>query len=189
MSIALARRTEHDKYVRAYTDGKYGMGAARMQDAVADLRALPCRGSYLDVGCGRGEMLSHARRLGFEPVQGMEIVSAFIDGQVVLYGEVHALPFSDHSFDVVTMFDVIEHLITGDDELGCREIQRVVRKHVLITANNRHSQNSVGDDLHINKRAYDEWDTLIRRWFHPASVCWIKENRRYISETWRIDLC
>lgn len=185
--IEAERKSEHQKYSRAYSHERYAMGQPRMADAVADLAAIPSRGAYLDVACGRGEMLRNAEALGFSPVQGIEIVPALIDGERVIYGEVHALPFPDKSFDVVTMLDVIEHLIPGDDERACRELARVARRHILLTANNRESKNFVGEQLHINRRPYEEWDSLFRAWF-PGTVTWIKGHRNYISEGWRVDL-
>lgn len=190
MQIDDKRRAEHAKYECVYaTNPKYRMKEQRKADAVRDLAALPCRGSYLDVSCGRGEMLENAGHLGFQIVHGTEIVPALIDGERILRAEVHALPFGDKSFDVVSMFDVIEHLIPGDDQAACREMARVARSHILITANNKPSTNkATGEDLHINKRPYEEWDALFRKWFHGSKVTWIKGPRSYVSEAWRIDL-
>jgi ubiquinone/menaquinone biosynthesis C-methylase UbiE len=182
-----ARKAEHAKYLRAYRNPSYRMKGERRRDAVNDLSALPTRGSYLDVACGQGDMLDEAEKLGFKPVKGTEIVPALIDERRVVYAEVHALPFVDRHFDVVTMFDVIEHLIPGDDERACRELARVASRHVILTANNRPSFNIDGENLHINRRAYEEWDALFRDWF-PGCVTWIRGNRHYISEAWRIDL-
>lgn len=188
MSLNEARATEHAKYQRAYRmQPNYRMGERRMEDAVRDLKAIPCRGSYLDVSCGRGEMLKHAKLMGFDPTTGTEIVPALIDGVKVIRAEVHDLPFDNDAVDVATMFDVIEHLLPGDEEAACRELARVARRHVLLTANNRPSVNKAGDDLHINKRPYEEWDALFREWF-PGNVTWIKGGRSYVSESWRIDL-
>lgn len=165
------------------------MKKERMKDAVNDLAALPVRGPYLDVSCGRGDMLVQAAKLGFSPVCGTEIVPQLIDGNQVKYGEVHALPFPAKSFNVVTMLDVIEHLIPGDDRLACNELERVARNHVIITANNKASVSRPhGDVLHINRRSYQEWDALFREWFAGATVVWIKGKRNYISEAWRVDL-
>ncbi len=180
------RRTEAVKYEAAYKLDTYKMGMSRMTDAVHDLREVPSRGSYLDVGCGRGEMLDHAQNLGFEHVQGTEIVHELIDYPRVLRGEVHALPFEDRWFDVVSMFDVIEHLIPGDDYFACMELVRVARKHILLTASNNPSSLPDGTNLHINIRSYEEWNDLFRVWF-PGDVTWIKGQRNLISEGWRID--
>ena len=183
------RHAEHAKYVRAYQHPKYRMKLERRADAVRDLAALPVRGSYLDVACGQGDMLDEAARLGFAPVQGTEIVPSLIDGKRVVYAEVHKLPFTTKTFDLVTMFDVIEHLIPGDDEKACRELARVARRHIVLTANNRPSFNRDGDDLHINKRPYQAWDWLFHEWFAPAKVTWLRSpERQYVSEAWRIDL-
>jgi len=187
VTIDIARHAEHEKYLRAYRNPRYAMGQDRMADAYTDLRALPTRGAYLDVACGRGEMLRHAARLGFDPVRGVEIVADLIDADRVIYGEAHALPFPDKSFDVVTLFDVIEHLPPGDDELACRELARVARAHVLLTANNHESHNLDGDVLHINIRSYDEWDALLRGWF-SGTITRISGKRHYVSEAWRVDL-
>lgn len=183
-----ARTVEAAKYAKAYRAPNYRMGGGRMLDAVADLSALPCRGSYLDVGCGRGEMLLHALEIGFLHVQGVDVVPDLTDGDLVHLAYGHDLPFADGAFDVVSMFDVIEHLPAGDDEIVCREIGRVARKHVLLTANNRPSRLPTGEDLHINIRGYAEWDELFRQWFGGAEVTWIKTPREYVSEGWRIDL-
>lgn len=187
MDFEAARKAERAKYERAYQHPTYRMKAERRADAVNDLAALSVRGPYLDVACGQGDMLTEAKRLGFDPVRGTEIVPRLIDGQRVIYAEVHALPFPDNAFDVVSLFDVIEHLIPGDDERACRELARVAQRHVILTANNRPSFNKAGDDLHINRRPYEEWDELFRAWF-PGRVTWIKGKRHYISEAWRIDL-
>lgn len=181
-----ARAAEHAKYTRCYTQNNYRMGGARMKDAVDNLERLPCRGRYLDVACGRGEMLNFAMYLGFSAVHGTEIVPELIDGDRVVRAEVHALPFADDSFDVVTMFDAIEHLILGDDELACRELARVAKSHILVAANNRKSKNQAGDVLHINIRPYQEWDALLRAWFTPAKVIWIKDTS-FFSQIWRVD--
>jgi SAM-dependent methyltransferase len=182
------RAVEHAKYMRAYSKPGYSMGKPRMKDAISDIYALPVRGAYLDVSCGNGEMIKAALQMGFLPCHGTEVVPSLIDGATVVRAEVHALPFTDKSFDVVTMFDVIEHLIPGDDELACRELARVASKFVVLTANNKTSQKHIGEELHINRRPYQEWDSLLRKWFAPHKVQWIKGRRNYISEAWKVTL-
>ena len=182
-----AREIEHDKYIAAYRDlWSYKMGGRRMQETASELTAIPSRGSYLDVSCGRGEMLDIAIGMGFASATGTEIVPVLIDGKRVVRAEVHDLPFDDKRFDVVSMCDVIEHLIPGDDRLACIEIARVARRHVLLTASNLPSINpQTKQDLHINKRPYAEWDKLFNEWF-PGVVTWLKGG--YVSEIWRVDL-
>lgn len=187
------RAAEFVKYDRAYSTGKYRMKNARFKDAVNDLKLLPNRGSFLDVSCGYGDVLGAAKKLGFSPCVGTEINKDRLDSKRrIVYAEAHSLPFVDKEFDVVTMFDVIEHLIPGDDKLACAELFRVARKHIIISANNKPSINHIGEDLHINKRPYDTWNSLFFEWFPNCKIYWFDERRndkgKFASNTWRIDL-
>lgn len=128
-----------------------------------------------------------ALRLGFAHVAGTEYTPELVDGDRVVFAAAHDMPFADGTFDVVTMCDVIEHLLPGDDEAACRELARVATRHVLISANNLDSFGSDGSQLHINKRPYAEWDALFREWFAGCRVEWLKPPAKH-SEFWRIDL-
>jgi SAM-dependent methyltransferase len=83
----------------------------------------------LDVGCGTGTMIGHLRRYG--EVSGVdpspEAVSFCrergIEGVSRLDGL--PLPFDDGRFDLVTAFDVIEHI--DDDTATLRDLRRVLR--------------------------------------------------------------
>lgn len=157
------REAEKAKYAVAYTHADYGMGPSRMAQSLKLLADLP-RGSYLDVGCGRGEMLAHAEAMGYGPVQGVEVVPALVDGERVIQGEAHALPFKSGAFDVVSMFDVMEHLLASDSEPVCRELERVARTAVVLTVAN-YSHDFKGVELHITRRPYDDWHHDFCRWF------------------------
>ena len=185
-----ARLAEHQKYKKVYQmpAAKYSMSDRRREDAVRDLTALPCRGRLLDVSCGRGEMLNAAEDIGFDIAIGTEIVPELIKNDTrVYFSEAHNLQFPSKSYDVVTLWDVIEHLIPGDDELACKELLRVARKYILLTANNRPSK-SLGVELHINRRPYREWDDLFNKWFSGCKVEWLQAERQHVSECWKITI-
>lgn len=165
-----ARKAEQDRYAICYQHHTYGMGHNRKHDCMRMLESVSGK-NYLDVGCGRGEMLDYAEGLGYS-VQGVEAVPYLTDGSRVIKADAHALPFADKAFDVVAMLDVIEHLLPGDDEAACRELCRVSRGFVLLTASNKPSIcPDTGFDLHVNKRPYQEWDGLFRKWF-TGTVRW-----------------
>lgn len=189
MVESAARTDEKRKYIDAYTDPRYGMGSKRFEDASEELRNCPYRSSYLDVGCGRGEMLRYARNnLKVAYVRGVECVPELAKEFNVVEGDATDLPFDNNSFELVTMFDVLEHLLPGDDELACKELQRVGLKMVVITACNL-SHIFRGVELHINRRPYDEWDGLIRQWFDEAkTVTGPIPAARFPNAVWRIAL-
>ena len=83
----------------------------------------------LEVGCGQGLFLEHARRAGWE-VQGVELLPPVAErarerGLAVFTGELAAARFPDARFDVVVMREVIEHIV--DPVALLREVARVLR--------------------------------------------------------------
>jgi len=88
------------------------------------------RGRLLDIGAGRGEMLTAARELGWEAV-GIEPSQPFADYAEKLSGaDVRREPiehcdFESESFDAVILGAVLEHLYNPDETV--REIARVLR--------------------------------------------------------------
>lgn len=183
-----AQSNELKKYPHAYKQPKYRMSEKRAHSIRITFEELPYRDSYLDVSCGRGEMLRFARELGFRYVAGTEVVPALIGGDVV-YALAWDLPFGSGSFEVVSFLDVVEHLLPGDDERACRELGRVATHSILITANNLPSplKPEKRVDLHVNKRPYEEWDALFREWFAGYTVTWLKDRVANKSELWRMD--
>lgn len=192
---AKTRAEEIDKYERCYQIPNYRMGDKRMADAVADLKEmyqhLWKRGTsaerFLDIGCGRGEMLKAAREIGFTEAKGVEVVSYLINGGDISYGEAWNLPQPDNSVDVVGSFDMLEHLVPGDEVPTLEGMRRIARVGCLFTANNKDSR-SLGEQLHVNKKTYPEWDRLVREIFAGDDVQWLHKNQNRTSETWRVFL-
>ena len=96
------------------------------------------KGSLLDIGCCYGDFLNAARKRGFE-IRGIDISRRSIEAAKDLFGfkNIYAESidlFSKRTdipkFDVVTFFDVIEHL--DDPRSFVREIAGVLKKNGLI---------------------------------------------------------
>jgi glycosyltransferase involved in cell wall biosynthesis/2-polyprenyl-3-methyl-5-hydroxy-6-metoxy-1,4-benzoquinol methylase len=89
-------------------------------------------GRLLEIGCGRGEFLAEAQRVGYE-VTGVEISESSVEQARVLLGadatvfcgEVETVPLNPGDFDVCVLADVIEH---ARDPLGfLRTIHRLLK--------------------------------------------------------------
>jgi ubiquinone/menaquinone biosynthesis C-methylase UbiE len=168
--VEAARLTEIARYDAAYRNPAYRMGDRRRRHVEHHLRRIP-KGSLLDVSTGRGEVLVLAADLGHGPVMGTEAVRALCDGTTVVDALAHALPFADDSFDTVTMFDVMEHLVPEDTALVCEELRRVAKNRILLTVCNQPSSFGSDGDLHINRRlSYETWHRELRDNFAPWSV-------------------
>ena len=114
----------------------------------------------LDVGCGTGrnlELLAQfGEAIGAEPPgPGLDQVRAMGIGEdTIVAGTATELPFEDNSFDLVTAFDVLEHL--DDDSEGLKEIHRVLRPagHFLLTVPAYRFLWSVHDEALGHRRRY-----------------------------------
>ena len=95
------------------------------------IRKLRLGGDLLDVGCGSGGFLREMARLDRWRAKGVEIngQAARFDreqlGLEVFCGEVTDARFPDDSFDVVTMWDVLEHV--RDPLRTLQEIYRILK--------------------------------------------------------------
>lgn len=175
-----ARLAEIAKYRHVYTtDANYRCYDDRLRPVTAALGGL--KGSFLDVGCGRGELLREAERLGFSPVCGAEAVPELCGGRVV-EGQIHALPFKDGQFDHVTCIDVLEHILEPDIVPGLLELQRVTRKTLLLAVADYHHDWG-GVEMHPSARPYPEWERLFKATL-SGEVVWV--GKTSTSEMWRV---
>lgn len=108
-------------YQAGYLQGPYRALAdtetfrrATLERRLRELQRYTPRGRLLDVGCSRGAFLRVAQRAGWD-VYGVELSREAASHAQAAFGErVHAgtlatAPFHPQSFDLITMFDLIEH--------------------------------------------------------------------------------
>jgi len=88
----------------------------------------------LDIGAATGFFMNIAKKRGFE-VHGVEL-SDFAakqgreKGLDIVSGDLFTKKFSENSFDVVTMFDVLEHV--GDPKTILEEVRRILNQGGLL---------------------------------------------------------
>lgn len=162
-----AREAEYAKYDAAYRRDSYRMGQERYRRVQAVLRDLPFRGTLLDVGTGRGETLDIAEALGYD-AQGTEVVEYLLTDRV-RYAEAHALPFDDDAFELVTCFDVLEHLVPQDTQQVLHELRRVARR-ALILSIGAYSHQENGVEYHINARTPEGWRFMIQATYGDSAT-------------------
>ncbi len=86
----------------------------------------------LDIGCWTGQFISliqnNAFCTGIEPDAGSVKFANKTRKAKFLVGSALKLPFKNNSFDIVTMWDVIEHLPKKTEDIAIKEVTRVLRK-------------------------------------------------------------
>jgi len=176
------RDKELAKYVEAYKHDDYGMTQER-RDGLDELIGELSGESYLDVSTGRGEVLELAKKHGFSDVRGTETVDALCKGRVTK-AILPDLPFLSHSFDCVSLIEVIEHLLPEDVTPALFELTRIAKKNILISAaTTAHWYGGV--NLHPSASPEEEWQALF-------TEVWGDKVRRVRdlgqSPCWRVDL-
>ncbi len=176
------RAKELEKYVKLYSQTDYGNlnhGKEVFQD-FRFKRNLLEEGIYsiLDAGCGGGSfikdvynLLIHQSRGRFEDkvkeikLVGLDFASipeegiVFNDNIQLMRGDVCSLPFEDGSFDIVTCFDVLEHLLEFDVLVALKELKRVAKRELYLKPSYResHGKGVEGEDLHPTVKHESWW--------------------------------
>jgi len=92
--------------------------------------------AILDIGCYTGTLISGLAQSGFQNVHGIDVDHSAVERGKILYPHLESqileysgttLPFPSESFDVVTMFDVLEHISELEKFLS-EEVWRVLKK-------------------------------------------------------------
>ncbi len=84
--------------------------------------------SLLDVGCGYNEFVHEAKkRQPHIRAVGMDFACPGAD----LIGDACSIPFQDKNFDLITSFDVLEHLRTEQVNIALAEMARVSCQFLL----------------------------------------------------------
>ena len=85
--------------------------------------------TVLEIGKGNGFFSDYAKKLGYS------VTTCDFDKNLNpdYVGDIRSLPFQDNSFDVVTAFEVLEHVAFEDVSKALAELKRVSSKFILIS--------------------------------------------------------
>lgn len=156
-------------------------------------------GAYLDIGCGKGEIVIHLARMGNKAVgvdyadAAIKICKSTLKNEKVAVknlaefkvADVTKLPFADETFDAVFFLDVVEHLTKAQTEKAIQEIERVLKKggKVIIHTNNKYFERGTKLSIAV---FYHGLEVL----FHPSKFLYQHSHPyeymhiNYVTPTW-----
>jgi 2-polyprenyl-3-methyl-5-hydroxy-6-metoxy-1,4-benzoquinol methylase len=151
-----------------------------------------CR-RFVDLGCGRGEVVWAAARRGWD-AEGLDISPAFVARarELGVRASVSTLAeraFDDASLDAVTLIEVIEHLY--DPGATTRELARVIRPGglVFVSTPNEESIYQMLGNAYYRLRGLDwvvnlspTWDLYHVQGFSPRSLRFLLTAHGFIIE-------
>ncbi len=120
-------------YIHYQSDKPYII--ANMKKFLRQIQKIKSTGILLDVGCALGYFVTLAQEYGYDAygVEPSDFAYAearkILDGRVK-HGTLENVHYPPHTFDIVTMFDVFEHLNTPQEDL--RKLHTMLKKDGII---------------------------------------------------------
>ena len=141
--IYINPRLRQDEVESFFEDEYYGLDRKKVEfstrlryfeEKIRSMESLKQKGRVLDIGCGPGHFLEMCRRAGWQPV-GVELsaqacAAARAQGLDVAQGSLQQAAFADGEFDVVTLWNVLDHMTQPLDEM--REVHRILKPGGLV---------------------------------------------------------
>ncbi len=157
---------DHDQAMLERADRRNGMKrrCVRVEQYASQ------KGTVLDIGCATGEFLDAMRERGWATV-GVELseyAAAYAREQLnldVRTGTLTSADFPTSSFDVVTMWDVLEHVVDPKETL--KEIVRILKPNGLFVAM---TPNPASAEAKLFGRHWAGWDRPRHLHVFPPTV-------------------
>lgn len=159
--------SELEKYHKIYSDPNTTYGSRTHGKAYIP-RILELKPQHMiDVGCGQNLLAAELRQhdinvIGLDPAAPQADYSNAADN----------IPFPDNAFDLLTAFDVLEHIPPSDVPTVLTEFRRVLTptgKALFIIAMDS-SKSKHGDELHPTRWSFPRWKAAIEKYLGPVAV-------------------
>ena len=151
------------------------------------LRNLPKNGVALEAGCGLGQWVFYAEKLGCQSigldftVNTLRLVQRYAarrnSKSTFVLGDIQNLPFESESFDCVLSFGVIEHFVDPSSIL--REMYRVTKPSgkVLITTPNLYCSHTFSRPI---SKLLGKWNLCYETSYSPRQLGHLMEDVGFV---------
>ena len=115
--------------------------------------------SWLDIGCGHNTLIKHIK-LYLDDAWGVDFACPSSDQNCDMLD----LPFADNRWDIVSAFDVMEHLLPEQIDTGLSEMARVGKRFVFTISYYKALMEINGKNAHPTVWAADKWIAKIEQY-------------------------
>ena len=140
---------------------------------------------WLDIGCGLGYLVKELIEEGID-VYGIEISEYALKDSLVKerikYGSITNIPFHNNSFDVISAFDVLEHIHPRDTLRAIHEVHRVLKSggiFIMTTPNPCYFGDWIYDLTHINVRPPKYWKMILENQGFKVKMKYVPSFLKY----------
>ena len=131
--------------------------------------------SLVDIGCGYNEFVKETKLLGIDSI-GVDFACRDAD----IIADAKNLPFENKKFDVLTSFDMLEHLLPSEVKIVLKEFSRVSNRFVFSISYQPSVWKWKGQTLHPTVMPEEWWICRIVE----LGGTHIKKIGRYITGNW-----
>lgn len=141
----------------------------------------------LDIGCGEGHYIRDAFEEHID-AYGIDISIDALNNALpevkhrISFGSISEIPFDDKEFDVITAFDIIEHIHPKDTIKAIAEIRRVLKCHgtaIMTTPNPSYFNDWAFDLTHINVRPPKFWRLVLEESNFDVKMSYVPSFIKY----------
>ena len=115
--------------------------------------------SWLDIGCGHNTLIKHIK-LYLDDAWGVDFACPSEDQNCDMLD----LPFADNRWDIVSAFDVMEHLLPEQIDTGLSEMARVGKRFVFTISYYKALMEINGKNAHPTVWSADKWIAKIEQY-------------------------
>ena len=134
-------------------------------------------GPVMDLGCGRGQTVERLIAKGLQ-AEGIDQIQ---NNPAMRVGDITKPIDGLAEFNSVVCVDCIEHLV-DEQVLGLFENMKQVKRQAFSIHNGEST--GTGQELHVNRKSFQEWAILIRKHFEIAAAIEINhEQMLYLTQS------